>query len=48
MLGSRERERERERGTEVDFAEGSASDLAAELVLAGDDAFHVWIGMGYP
>jgi len=33
---------ERERGlTEVDFAEGSTSDLAAELVLAANDAFHV-------
>jgi hypothetical protein len=26
--------------TEEDFAERSASDLAAELVLAADDAFH--------
>jgi len=36
------RTREKERGlTEVDFAEGSTSDLAAELVLAANDAFHV-------
>lgn len=37
------RERERERGsslTEVDFTERTASDLAAELVLAANDALH--------
>ena len=33
------RRRER-RLTEVYFAEGSASDLAAKLVLGADDAFH--------
>jgi len=32
--------RERKRETEVDFTEGSASDLAAELVLGADDALH--------
>jgi hypothetical protein len=29
------------RPTEIDFTEGSTSDLAAELVVAANDAFHV-------
>jgi hypothetical protein len=32
------------RPTEIDFTEGSTSDLAAELVVAANDAFHVFEG----